>query len=129
MSFGGRLPEPTPLRTDQGDFLVTHDQERSGTSVAVDLAVADENAWVVIYGDDGGQPGRILGQTWIPAGFNRDVRVRIDPELATETLHAVLHTDSGTLREFDFPNGLDSPMLRGRNIIQSPFILLQGDES
>jgi hypothetical protein len=62
---------------------------------------------------------------WIPAGINRNVSIEIDSDLATDTLQAILHIDSGGFQEFDYPDGLDFPMQRSRNFIQVLFELVR----
>ena len=59
--------------------------------------------------------------SWAPAGISRDVVVEVDPELASGTIHVVLHLDAATSQEFDYPDGLDIPLQRNRSIINAPF--------
>jgi hypothetical protein len=37
-------------------------------------------------------------------GVNTDVIVEIDPDIATDTLYAMLHEDTGTMGEYEFPD-------------------------
>ncbi|MBK9613797.1 hypothetical protein [Candidatus Amarobacter glycogenicus] len=78
------------------------------TAVTVPLVVAETAVWVVIHTDNEGELGNIIGQTWVPAGINREVVVRIDAAQITPTLYAVLHVDAGTLQEGE-PGGTDVP--------------------
>jgi hypothetical protein len=67
--------------------------------------------------------GEIIGQAWLPAGINREVRIGIPAGMAGENLLAVLHQDGGNPRQFDYPDGDDVPLQRNRQIIISPFLL------
>ena len=90
--------------------------------------VVDEDAFVVISNDANGEPGEVIGLSWLPAGVNRDVTVELDADLATSTLYAELYLDAASDKEFDFPDGLDIPMQRNRAIIRAPFNLSMPDQ-
>jgi hypothetical protein len=126
--YQGRIPNPFHFRTDPGNYLGSRDQavETAGdeTAVSIPFAVTEVDAWAVVYTDDGGELGEIIGRTWLPAGVNRDVLVTIDPEQMTDTLYAVLHWDAGTAQKFE-PGGADVPFKRNLRIIQSPFSIIQ----
>ncbi len=126
VQHGGLVPNPVTIRIDGGNYLIVSDQELEADShVTVTMAILDVDAWIVIRAtsDVAGEQGEVIGMQWIPAGINRNISVEIDSDLATDTLQAILHIDSGGAREFDFPDGLDFPMQRNRNIIQAPFEL------
>ena len=76
--------------------------EGEGT-VTISELVAPEPSWLVIYADDGGQTGDVLGYTAVPEGESKDVTVDVDVYRATPTLHAALHRDAGERGEFEFP--------------------------
>ena len=126
MMYQGRIPNPFSFRTDPGNYLATRDQalavDGEDTAVTVPLVVAETAVWVVIHTDNEGELGNIIGQTWVPAGINREVVVPIDAAQITPTLYAVLHVDAGTLQEFE-PGGTDVPLQRNRAIIRSPFVI------
>jgi hypothetical protein len=119
---------PFTFRTDPGNYLITRDQPlSSGNVITVPLAVVDQNAWVVVRADAEGELGEILGRRWVPAGLNREIPVTLNPGLLTPTLYVVLHLDAGISRVFDFPEGLDVPFQRNRNIIRAPFTLIENN--
>jgi len=121
----GIVPHPIAFRTDAGNYLITRDQPISEEDdVNISLIVVEEDAWIVIYNDEEGEPGEQLGLTWIPAGLHRDVSVTIDLEGITATLHAILHVDAGREKEFEYPDNPDVPFRRNSNVIDSPFTLL-----
>jgi len=94
-------PEPTISAIQQA-------LEETGT-VTISELVAQEPSWLVIYADDGGERGELLGYTAVPEGESTDVAVAVDVYRATPTLHAALHRDAGEPDTFDFP-GPDEPI-------------------
>ena len=112
------------MNTAAGNYLITMDQTLdTDNNITVPLTVADLDTWLVIYTTNGNAPDKIIGEIWLPAGVNQNIKVEIDPEQATETLLAVLHQDVATSHIFDYPDGLDVPLQRNRLLIQSPFTL------
>ena len=81
----------------------------SDNNVTVSEVVSPGPGWIVIHADASGSPGTILGKEKVDHGVNTNVRVYIDSEGRTETLYAMLHTDNGTIGEFEFP-GVDAPV-------------------
>ncbi len=70
---------------------------------------APTDSWLVVYADEDGQRGELLGYTEAPQGEHRDVAVEVDPFLVTPRLHFVLHVDAGQAGEFEYP-GADEPL-------------------
>ena len=89
-------------------------------TVVVKMAIANGPSWVVIHADDKGKPGVVLGQTAIPEGVSKDVTVAISGEGLTNVLHAMLHDDTGTVGEFEFPTA-DNPTRVGNAIVMVHF--------
>jgi hypothetical protein len=122
--YQGRIANPFSFNSDPGNYLGSQDQalqEVDGeTAVSIPFTITEVDAWAVIYTDDDGDLGEIIGQTWLSPGVNRDVRVVIEAEQATDTLYAVLHWDAGTTETFE-PGGTDVPFQRNLSIIRSPF--------
>jgi hypothetical protein len=124
MRFQGRIPNPYTFRTDSGNYLIMRDQPLSAANtITVSLVVVDVDTWVAVRSDAAGVPGEVIGRVWLPAGVHRDVIVEIDPDLTTIILYVVLHIDTGPSQQFDFPDGVDTPLQRNRSIIQVPFSL------
>jgi hypothetical protein len=124
-TFDGQPIPPTMVITNPGNYLITTDQALGEENeVTIPLVVTDLDTWVVIYTQtpEGGL-GEIIGQAWLPAGINREVRIGIPAGMAGQNLLAVLHQDSGNPRQFDYPDGDDVPLQRNRQIIVSPFLL------
>ncbi len=125
--YNGRLPNPFSFRVNPGNYLVTQDQimieDGEKTAVSIPFAVVDVPAWVTVHADNNGQLGELLGVTLLSPGINRTIEIEIDFEMATETVHAALYLDAGTLGEFEI-GAQDVPLQRNRSIIRSPFVLL-----
>src|SRR5690606_3785568 len=79
-------PTPTPTPIVPAVEAVRQRVDEAGT-VTVSTATLPEAGWLVIYNDDAGEPGEVIGQSPLPGGSSRDVTVEIDPYMATSTLH------------------------------------------
>lgn len=88
----------------------------------ISQVTATEPGWVVIYADEEGSPGEVLGYSAVGEGQNQDIMVRIEPLAATETLHALLHTDAGVSSAFDFP-GADIPVESASEVVAAMFVV------
>lgn len=120
---GGR-PMQTTFNTEGQNYLFTQDQTlTTSNTVTAPLVIVNVNVWVVIRADQEGEPGDVLGQTWLAAGVHHNVTIEIDPAGVTESLYAELFLDAGTIQQFDFSNGPDAPLLQGDDPLRTPFIL------
>lgn len=127
--YQGRAVAPFAFRINPGNYLFTQDQPAIENSIVVPLAVVESAGWVVIYNDDEGQLGDVVGHAPLNAGINRDVVVEVDQEQTTPMLYAALHLDAGTAGQFEYPDGPDVPFQRNLTVIQSPFALLAVQEN
>lgn len=82
------------------------DIRKSGT-VLVDLVLAAQNGWLVLHSSAPGNPA--IGYTFVQAGYNPRVVVKVPPDAITDTLTAMLHIDAGTPGKYEFP-GADTPV-------------------
>ena len=121
LQLNGRVFPTETFRTDTGNYLITRDQA-ARTAVTIPVVVIETDGWLVIYNND--QQTDPLGFTWLPAGINRNVSVEISSRQAGDALYATLHNDNNTPQQFEYASGSDLPLLRGRNPIQAPFLLL-----
>jgi plastocyanin len=117
------MEEPTEEPAEEAitPSVTVEDQElgADNTVVIANVTAADPG-WMVIHADDGG-PGPVIGFAPVEVGENEDVTVEVDPEMATETLYAMLHIDAGTEGEYEFP-GDDGPVMDADgNVITPPF--------
>lgn len=129
VTYNDIVMTPISFGISPGNILYTQDQplviDGDTATVSVPLVIVDIDTWVVIYADINGQPGDILGWTWVGAGVNRNIAVTINPDEATDTLYVVLHHDADSDQEFDYPDGRDLPLQRNRQVIRSPFSLIE----
>lgn len=109
-----RTPQPTATATATPEpprpevSAVDQTVDDSG-SVVISSVVALEDGWLVLYADEEGEAGEMLGHAAVEEGENSDVSFTVDPYQVTERLHAVLHSDQGELGTFEFP-GVDTPV-------------------
>jgi hypothetical protein len=100
--------------------VTVSDQPIEDGTVTVDMVVAAGLGWIVIHIDEDGSPGPVIGQAAVEEGENEDVEVEIDEDQATDTLHAMLHDDLGTVGTYEFP-GADVPVQLNGEIVMEPF--------
>jgi len=105
--------------------VTVSDQAIEDAMVTVDSVVSDGQGWIVIHADEDGAPGAVIGQAAVSDGENTDVAVEIDVSQATETLHAMLHTDSGEMGMYEFPDA-DPPVEVDGEIVMEPFTVTGG---
>ncbi len=103
-------PPPTPTVEPTVPTISVTDQVLDDDGeLLINEVVAAEPGWVVLYTDEAGSVGAVLGYTAVQEGPNEDITIQINPIEATETLHLLLHTDAGESGIFDFP-GPDNPI-------------------
>lgn len=114
-------PPDGAAQPDDGQSSVSvSDQDASGGSVTIDSVTAAEPGWMVIHADADGGPGPVIGQTLVPAGTTANVTVDIDLGAATSTLYAMLHVDTGTVGDYEFPDA-DPPVRVDEQVVVRPF--------
>jgi plastocyanin len=141
------LPEPTaaptieptsppPTEAPVADEMITPsvtvaDQALAAGAVTVAEVVSDGPGWIVIHADNGSQPGAILGYSPVSDGSNRNLSVPINLSAVTSRLHAMLHTDGGTVGTWEFPDGQDTPVIFNDRMVSPTFNLavMPGDEA
>lgn len=107
-------PTPRPTATATATPLlpavtaIEQAVDEAGT-IMISNATLPEAGWVVVYSDEDGEPGEVLGYAPAGPGSSTDIPVTIDPYLATDTLHVRLHENAGEVGEFEFP-GPDEPV-------------------
>jgi plastocyanin len=122
---------PTPTDTPVAETTITPsvtvaDQEIADGKVVVAEVVSDGPGWLVIHAQADGKPGPILGYSPVADGANAEVIVEIDAAKATETLYAMLHTDAGEIGTWEFPNGPDTPVMVGEQVVTPAFVVTGG---
>ncbi|MBZ0293212.1 MAG: hypothetical protein K8L99_11660 [Anaerolineae bacterium] len=101
------------------------DQVSLDGTVTVDYAYSEGPGFVVIHVDNGeGAPGPVAGHAALSTGANYNVQVDMDTSIATPTLFAMLHTDTGEVGTYEFGTveGADGPVADADgNVITPPF--------
>jgi plastocyanin len=109
-SADGVVVTPFALSGLPDDAVSVVSQLANEENVVVIPAVRSAaDGWIVVHSDNGGAPGPVAGFAPVAAGANHEIAVELDPAVATETLHAMLHVDAGTAGEYEFP-GDDGPV-------------------
>jgi len=106
--------------------VTVDDQALVNDTITVDRIKTDRPGWLVIYAADLEQdkPGAVIGYVAVPVGETANLVVPIDPRAATPVVFAMLHEDTGTAGQFDFPDA-DLPVdLDGAQVVQA-FRLLE----
>jgi predicted lipoprotein with Yx(FWY)xxD motif len=97
------------------------DQEIQAGEILIGEVVSQEPGWLVIYNQEGGGLGRVLGYVQVMPGSTTNLAVKLEnQELASGLIYAVLHRDAGEIGVFEFP-GLDKPAVIDGNTIWTQF--------
>jgi predicted lipoprotein with Yx(FWY)xxD motif len=98
------------------------DQAIQNGTVTIPQIVSNGSWWMVIHRQNpDGTMGEYIGYTLIKPGINTDVVVKIDMDLVTPVLYAMLHEDHDPLGRLDFP-GPDVPVMDSKGqMIAPPF--------
>jgi predicted lipoprotein with Yx(FWY)xxD motif len=101
--------------------ITAEDQQIQDGTVTIKQVVSNGNWWLVIHRQDAsGQMGEYIGQTLIKNGINTDVKVKINMNLATPVLYAMLHEDKAPVGILEFP-GPDVPVMENNEMIAPSF--------
>ena len=107
----------------QGDMgapsVEVSDQLSLDGTVTVTSAYSEGPGFIVIHADTGAD----IGYRGINAGWNYNIQVPIDSTLATPTLSAMLHADTGTVGTYEFGTveGADGPVAVNGAIVNPTF--------
>jgi len=101
-------------------YVEAKDQELQDSTVTIDYVVSVGPGWIVIHNDKNGKPGDVIGYSPVADGVNSNVAVTINTNKKTDTLWAMLHTDSGKMGTFEFPKG-DPPVKEMGAIVMQSF--------
>lgn len=89
------------------------DQVSTDGMVIISSIVSDGPGWLVIHADNGeGRPGPVIGYRAVNDGETESLAVSIDTSMATPTLFAMLHSDTGEVGVYEFGQveGADGPV-------------------
>lgn len=81
----------------------------------------NQQGWLVIHADEGGQPGPVIGYIEVPEGISTEVYIQVVPDEITPTLYAMLHVDAEPMGELNFPEGDDVPVTVDGEVVVKSF--------
>ncbi len=119
------LALPTGAQEEmQTPSVEVNDQLSLDGTVTIAEAYSEGPGFIVIHIDNGsGGPGPVIGVAPLFDSENDDVLVEIDTRMATPTLFAMLHADTGEVGvyEFGLVEGADSPVIVDDRPVTPPF--------
>lgn len=100
------------LAQDAVPSVMVADQLSLDGTVTVESAYSAGPGFIVIHIDNGGSPGPVAGYRAVSPGWNFNIKIWIDTTIATPTLFAMLHEDTGEVGvyEFGMVEGADLPV-------------------
>lgn len=99
------------------DAVDADNQAIKNGSITVAEIYASQDGWIAVHLDEGGKPGKVLGQTAVKKGENKNVAVKLSEDVpAGGKLWPMLHIDAGVIGTYEFP-GPDAPVIVGGNVI------------
>lgn len=113
-----------PVSAQDAPSVTVSDQVILNNIAWVTSAYSAGPGFIVVHIDDGtGKPGPVAGFRSINAGWNYNIGITIDPTIATPTMFAMLHEDTGTvgLYEFGSVEGADVPVVANGAVVTPPF--------
>lgn len=98
-------------------------EQTPGDKVFIDKAILDEESWVVIYEENNGELGRILGARLFPAGIteNREVFL-LRSTVSSERYYALIHNESGD-GDFDYKDDIALMDSAGERLVITSFTI------
>ncbi|WP_375580768.1 hypothetical protein ABWH96_07050 [Marivirga tractuosa] len=129
--FDGANGLDAPITTEDGDIVMNEisltapsitasNQVVNENMVAIEEVNAAVDGWIVIHEDDGdGNPGPVLGQTFVEAGSNSDIMIDLGDATFSggEMLFPMLHIESPADGEYGFPDNGDGPEVFGEDVV------------
>jgi LPXTG-motif cell wall-anchored protein len=110
-------PAPAPAAAEPSGSVDAADQAIVGGSITVANVTAGQDGWIVAHLDEGGKPGKVIGNTAVKKGENKDVKIKLSEDVPVGgKLWPMLHIDAGTIGTYEFP-GADAPVIVNGNII------------
>src|SRR6266508_2205528 len=107
---GGGAAEPK-------DAVEADDQALNNGSITVAEVYASVDGWIAVHLDEGGKPGKVIGNAPVKAGETKNVVVKLGEAVpAGGKVWPMLHIDAGTIGTYEFP-GPDAPVIVNGNII------------
>ncbi|MBK9050325.1 MAG: hypothetical protein IPL78_05185 [Chloroflexi bacterium] len=110
-----------PFRVTLLPDVTVLDQPVINNQIVIERVISNGPGWLVVYADDGGRPGLIIGFTPLEDGLNLAVPVALNRNALTDTLYIWLHEDTDDIGLFEFP--VADEVVRVDERIPDPFFL------
>jgi LPXTG-motif cell wall-anchored protein len=105
------LASAAPAKQDPTGTVDASDQAIVGGEITVAKITAGQDGWIVAHLDEGGKPGKVIGETLIKAGDSSNVKIKLSEDVPVGgKLWPMLHIDAGTIGTYEFP-GPDAPVV------------------
>jgi len=104
--------------------VIVNDQVSTDGTVTIEQVNSAAEGFLVVHADNGeGSFGAVIGQTALHPGANYNVVVDIDTSMATSTLYAMLHEDTGEIGVYEFGEveGADGPVAVDGDVVTPTF--------
>lgn len=97
------------------------DQTGDGTTVVIPRAtISGTGGWMVVYRDEGGQPGDVIEVVPLQEGVNTDVTVALSEPLGTsQKLYAMIHANDPVGDTYTFPDGDPPVEVDGEPVVEA----------
>jgi predicted transcriptional regulator len=96
-------PVAASFRVQYPPDVFVLDQPVTNGTIAVERAVSYGPGWLVVYTDDDGLMGTIIGWAPLQDGINEMIDVDVVESAVTAQLHLLLHQDLDEVGQFEFP--------------------------
>ena len=107
-------PVATPFTVTFPPDIFVLDQPLIDGEIVVERVISYGPGWIVLYHDDQGGLGKIIGWGALEDGVNEDIRFEVVESAATTLLHLMIHQDLEEIGEFEFPRTDPPVMYRDR---------------
>ena len=94
---------PATEETTAPPTIIVEDQAYELGGITIQSVNTNEDLWLVAYDDDGGKPGRIIGQVRLSPGSWSDVAFPLSEQFVTDKIYIAVHKDAGESGTFEFP--------------------------
>jgi LPXTG-motif cell wall-anchored protein len=117
VTVGEAAAPAAPAADAPSGSVEASDQPLVDGGITVAKVTAGQDGWIVAHLDEGGKPGKVIGNTAVKTGDNANVKIKLSENVAAGgKLWPMLHIDAGAIGTYEFP-GPDAPVIVGGNII------------
>jgi LPXTG-motif cell wall-anchored protein len=110
-------PAAAPAAAEPSGTVDASDQAIANGGITVANVTAGQDGWIVAHLDEGGKPGKVIGNTAVKKGESNNVVIALSEDVPVGgKLWPMLHIDAGVIGTYEFP-GADAPVIVDGNII------------